>query len=69
MKFYQVFIPICVTFLILSGCEIENNPVELISLVASDSIARSGDVIVLACEAQDGDGDKLSYDWESTSGE
>ena len=69
MKLYQTFIPVCITFLILSSCEIENNPVELLSLVASDSIARSGDVVVLACEAQDGDGDKLSYDWESTSGE
>ena len=69
MKLYQTFITVCITFLILSGCEIENNPVELLSLVASDSIARSGDVVVLACEAQDGDGDKLSYDWESTSGE
>ena len=66
MKLYQTFIPVCITFLILSGCEIENNPVELLSLVASDSIARSGDVVVLACEAQDGDGDKLSYDWETT---
>ncbi len=69
MIIFRFFIPICVTLLIIVGCEMENNPVELISLVASDSIARSGDTVVFACEAQDGDGDKLSYDWAATSGD
>ena len=52
MIIFRFFIPICVTLLIIVGCEMENNPVELISLVASDSIARSGDTVVFACEAQ-----------------
>ena len=55
--------------LLISACEIQNNPVEVLSITASDSVARSGDVIVFAVEAQDGDGDKLSYDWESSSGD
>ena len=56
-------------FLILSGCEMKNGPVEIISLTASDSIARSGDLVVLVCEAQDSDKDKLSYEWQSSSGD
>ena len=58
------------------GCEIGNNAVELISLDAIDSsnqvitspVCQNGDVMTLVCEAQDGDGDKLVYNWESSSG-
>ena len=50
------------------NCEIENNAVEIISFSASDSVALSGIEIMLYCEAEDGDGDKLSYSWETSSG-
>ena len=55
-------------FILTSGCEMKNNPVEVISLNASDSIARSLDTVTFSCKAQDSDGDKLSYEWQSTSG-
>ena len=55
-------------FILTSGCEMKNNPVEVISLSASDSIARSLDTVTFSCKAQDSDGDKLSYEWQSTSG-
>jgi len=60
---------VSLVFLIMSGCEMKNGPVEVLSLSASDSIARSGDIVVLACDAQDSDGDKLTYEWRSSSGD
>ena len=54
--------------LFTANCEIENNAVEIISFSASDSVALSGIGIMLYCEAEDGDGDKLSYSWETSSG-
>ncbi len=62
---------ICYTFtgiLIMVGCEMENNAVEILSFSASDSVAVSGQGIMLYCEAQDGDDDKLSFSWETSSG-
>ena len=55
--------------LIFPSCEIPNNPVQLISLVSTHDFAWSGDIVSLACEAQDSDNDKLSYSWYSPSGE
>lgn len=55
-------------FILVSACEMKNNPVEVISLIASDSITRSLDTVAFSCEAQDSDGDKLSYEWQSSSG-
>ena len=54
--------------LIMVGCEMENNAVEILSFSASDSVAVSGQGIMLYCEAQDGDDDKLSFSWETSSG-
>ena len=65
IKYIYLFVLILI---IVSGCEMKNNPVEIISLVASDSVAKSRDTLMIACDAQDGDGDKLSYEWQSTSG-
>ena len=65
IKYFYLFILILI---IVSGCEMKNNPVEIISLVSSDSIAKSRDTLIIVCDAQDGDGDKLSYEWQSTSG-
>ena len=46
----------------------ENNSVEILSFSASDSVAVSGEGIMLYCEAQDGDDDKLLFSWETSSG-
>ncbi len=61
--FYFIFI-----FIMTSSCEIENNPVQIISLTASDSIISVGSTITLFCIAEDEDEDKLRYSWESSSG-
>ena len=50
------------------GCEMENNAVEIISFSASDSVGISGNGIMLYCQAEDGDDDKLSFSWETSSG-
>jgi len=76
MRYIQYFGTVLLILLLIMGCEIENNAVELISLDAIDSsnqvitspVCQNGDVITLVCEAQDGDGDKLIYNWESSSG-
>jgi len=76
MKYFQYYSTVLLGLLVIMGCEIENNPVELISLAAIDSsnqvitspVCQTGDVMTLYCEAQDGDGDKLVYNWESSSG-
>ena len=51
------------------SCEIPNNPVELISLDSTHDFAWSGDIVTLSCKAQDGDDDKLSYNWYTPSGD
>ena len=76
MRYIQCFSTVLLVLLVIMGCEIENNAVELISLEAIDSsnqvitspVCQNGDVMTLVCEAQDGDGDKLVYNWESSSG-
>ncbi len=68
MNPYKYLHLVFLVFVIVSSCEMKNNAVEVISLTASDSIARSGDTVFLACKAQDGDGDKLSYEWQASSG-
>ena len=68
MKFiYQCFSVFFGIFLSFS-CEIKNNPVEILSFYASDSNAISGKGIMLYCIAQDGDDDKLTFSWETSSG-
>ena len=54
--------------MIISSCEMENNAVEILSFEASDSFGLAGDTIMLYCVAEDGDGDKLGYSWETSSG-
>ena len=68
MNYFKYFFYFTLIFIISSSCEIENNPVEIISLTASDSIISSGSSISLLCIAEDGDGDKLRYSWESSLG-
>ena len=68
MKVIKYIYLFTLLLIIVSSCEMKNNPVEIISLVASDSVAKSRDTLMIACDAQDGDGDKLSYEWQSTSG-
>ena len=58
----------CIGMLMIMGCEMENNAVEIISFSASDSVGISGNGIMLYCQAQDGDDDKLSFSWETSSG-
>ena len=57
-----------ILFIVVSSCEIENNAVEILSFEASDSFGLAGDTIMLFCVAEDGDGDKLGYSWETSSG-
>ena len=57
-----------IVMIIIMGCEMENNAVEIISFSASDSVGISGNGIMLYCQAQDGDDDKLSFSWETSSG-
>ena len=57
-----------ITMIMIMGCEMENNAVEIISFSASDSVGISGNGIMLYCQAQDGDDDKLSFSWETSSG-
>ena len=76
MRYIQYFGTVLLVLLVIMGCEIENNAVELISLDAIDSsnqvitspVCQTGDLMTFYCEAQDGDGDKLVYNWESSSG-
>ena len=66
MKFYSL------TFLIILffyGCEIKNSPVEILLIESSDSVAFSSDIIKLHVNAEDGDGDKISYSWNSSGGD
>jgi len=62
--FYSSFL----IFLIFSSCDIENNPVQILSLTASDSIIVSGEIVTLVCLAEDEDGDALRYSWDSSLG-
>ena len=68
MRYLKYFNYIFTGLLLLVGCEMENNSVEILSFSASDSVAVSGEGIMLYCEAQDGDGDKLLFSWETSSG-
>ena len=68
MRNLKYTISLLTVILMTMNCEIENNAVEIISFSASDSIAISGTGIMFYCEAEDGDGDKLSYSWETSSG-
>ena len=68
MKYLKFTNYIFIGVLILISCEIENNPVEILSFTASDSTAISGIGVMLYCEAEDGDNDKLSFSWETSSG-
>ena len=68
MNYFKYIFYFILIFIISSSCEIENNPVQIISLTASDSIISSGSSISLFCIAEDGDGDKLRYSWESSLG-
>jgi len=68
MKKLKFIVPVMILFIVVSSCEIENNAVEILSFEASDSFGLAGDTIMLFCVAEDGDGDKLGYSWETSSG-
>ena len=68
MKNLKFIVPIIILFMVISSCEMENNAVEILSFEASDSFGLAGDTIMLYCVAEDGDGDKLGYSWETSSG-
>ena len=68
MKNLKFIVPIIILFMVISSCEMENNAVEILSFEASDSFSLAGDTIMLYCVAEDGDGDKLGYSWETSSG-
>ena len=68
MRYLKYFSYIFTGLLLLVGCEMENNSVEILSFSASDSVAVSGEGVMLYCEAQDGDDDKLLFSWETSSG-
>ena len=68
MNLIKYFLPVTFIFILFSSCEIENNPVQVISLIASDSVISNGSSVTLICIAEDGDGDKLRYSWKSALG-
>ena len=68
MRYLKYISYISISWLLLISCEIENNPVEILSFSASDSVAISGVGIMLYCVAEDGDNDKLTFSWETSSG-
>ena len=68
MKSLKFILPVMILFMVISSCEMENNAVEILSFEASDSFGLAGDTIMLYCVAEDGDGDKLGYSWETSSG-
>ena len=68
MKSFNSFTSIIIGSILLISCEIENNAVEILSFYASDSSAISGEGIMLYCDARDGDNDKLTFSWETSSG-
>ena len=68
MKSLKFIAPVTILFIVMSSCEMENNAVEILSFEASDSFGLAGDTIMLYCVAEDGDGDKLGYSWETSSG-
>ena len=55
-------------FFISGSCEIQNNPIEILNMGFSDSVAVSGDTLKFYCDAKDGDGDDISYSWASSGG-
>ena len=55
-------------FFISGSCEIQNNPIEILNMGFSDSVAISGDTLKFYCDAKDGDGDDISYSWASSGG-
>ncbi|MGY8782434.1 MAG: hypothetical protein ACKVHA_03400 [Fidelibacterota bacterium] len=68
MKHLKYFSFIFIGLLLTIGCEIENNPVEILSFSVSDSSSVSGETIMLYCVAEDGDNDKISFSWETSEG-
>lgn len=68
MRQIKVYYSILVCLIVSMGCELENKPVEIISITASDANAIPGEIIILSCKAEDEDGDKLIYKWSSFSG-
>ncbi len=68
MKQFKIYPNILFILMITINCEIENKSVEVISLTASSIDVSPGEMITLHCKAEDGDGDKLIYSWDATSG-
>ena len=65
----KLYLGIFSVFLFFYGCEIKNSPVEILLIKSSDSIAFSNDIVKLYVNAKDGDGDKISYSWNSSAGD
>ncbi len=62
-----------IVFLILftacgGGTDPSNAPPEIIALTTSDSIVSLNETIDITCDADDPDGDELTYSWEASAG-
>ncbi len=68
MRIDNYIVTVVLIVIVIPSCEMKNGPVEVLSIIASDSVATSGSVVTFKCDAQDVDDDKLTYDWYSSSG-
>ena len=69
LKYFNIVLFFLFVLIIQTSCELENKPIEILSLELSDSITIFGDTIKLYVEAFDYDGDKISYSWDASGGQ
>ena len=69
MRIDNYIVTVVLIVIVIPSCEMKNGPVEVLSIIASDSVTSSGSVVTFKCDAQDVDDDKLTYDWYSSSGD
>ncbi len=62
-RFLVSAVLIAVIFVALTGCG--NHPPQIVSVTASPSTVAPGEEATLTCNANDADGNQLSYEWES----
>ena len=69
MKKKVIFVTIIFFTVSFWGCEDEEqHPPVIKSLTANPEIIQAGEYSVIICDANDTDGDELTYSWESSSG-
>lgn len=68
LKYFNFTLFVLFVLIIQTSCEIENKPIEILSLESSDSVIISGDTVKLYVEAFDFDDDKISYSWDASEG-